>query len=294
MKPAKLDFTVLADGNIDYLEGNNDRMAVDDYDIFQGWVFTKRRNGKTSEQIATTCYDQMQYLYNHDTIQYEDTASGLLRQVVNMMPQRLQLGSVDDTRYKIKRIERDKAYIDMIGEALQATTVMTGERYIMYDTAGKLNLKALGEKVDDAPLTVSTAQDYSYESSIYKSTYTRVKIVQVRDDKTRGVYIAGDAEKQNEWGTLQFYKEVDESIVNPTAMAEGYLALSKYKTRELRVSGMKGNVKVHPGVLIPVNLNLGDIVQNSYLMVQNVTHKFTEVDTEYTMDLQLIGLKDSQ
>ena len=59
------------------------------------------------------------------------------------------------------------------------------------------------------------------------------------------------------------------------------------KTRELKVTGAFGDPTVRGGTLIPVKLNLGDIITNNFMLVEKVTHNFD--NDHYTMDLTLEG-----
>ena len=59
------------------------------------------------------------------------------------------------------------------------------------------------------------------------------------------------------------------------------------KMKPLKVSGAFGDPNVREGTLIPVKLDLGDIITNNYMLVQKVTHTFE--NDHYTMDLTLEG-----
>ena len=65
---------------------------------------------------------------------------------------------------------------------------------------------------------------------------------------------------------------------------------SRFSLHELTRRDAFGSPNVRAGTLLPVKLNLGDIVTNNYMLVEKVTHKFG--NDEYTMDLTLEGAWD--
>jgi len=74
---------------------------------------------------------------------------------------------------------------------------------------------------------------------------------------------------------------------NGAAKANALLSLYNSKTRKLRIKKAFGDVRIRAGSLIPVSLNLGDIVSNTFMLVEKVSHTFKE--SEHFMDLTLRG-----
>ena len=68
---------------------------------------------------------------------------------------------------------------------------------------------------------------------------------------------------------------------------EALLKLYNSKTRKLKISNALGDVRVRAGCLIGVALDLGDIIANTLMLVEKVTHTFKE--SEHLMDLTLRG-----
>ena len=100
------------------------------------------------------------------------------------------------------------------------------------------------------------------------------------------VFTATSPETIKQWGLLRYFEKVD----NPSIGKNKALALLKLynrKTRELKISGAFGDIKVRGGTLIPVKLYLGDIDVCNFMLVEKVTHKFT--NDHHTMDLTLDG-----
>lgn len=100
------------------------------------------------------------------------------------------------------------------------------------------------------------------------------------------VFFAQDEEHIEEWGLLRYYEEVSSASIGE-GKAKELLELYNRKTRTLRVTGAFGDINVRGGTMIPVILNLGDLVTNNYMIVEKVTHKFTR--DHHSMDLELDG-----
>ena len=131
-----------------------------------------------------------------------------------------------------------------------------------------------------------SAENFDYSSSIDDETYNSIVLYYKGDDDNIKIFTASSEATIKQWGVLRYFEEVD----TPTAAqnkANALLNLYNRKTRELKVSGAFGDPSVRGGTLIPVQLNLGDISTNNYMLVEKVTHKFTR--DAHTMDLTLEG-----
>lgn len=102
----------------------------------------------------------------------------------------------------------------------------------------------------------------------------------------REIYIAKDSAHINQWGILQYFDTLKEGE-NGAAKANALLSLYNSKTRKLKITKAFGDVRVRAGSLIPVSLNLGDIVTNTFMLVEKAVHTFNE--SEHWMDLTLRG-----
>lgn len=74
---------------------------------------------------------------------------------------------------------------------------------------------------------------------------------------------------------------------NGQAKADALLKLYNSKTRRLKIKNALGDARVRAGCLLGVALDLGDIIANTYMLVENVCHTFRE--SEHFMDLTLRG-----
>lgn len=283
--PGKLTFKVMKDENLSFAEGNPVRFKWDGHEVFYGFVFSKRRT--SNDYIDVTCYDQLRYLKNKDTYVIEDKTAG---EIIQMIADdfNLQTGSVADTGYKIgSLVEDNQTLYDIIGDAMDQTTMNTGNMYILYDDFGKITLKELGDMKVDVLVDDETAQSIDYTSSIDDNSYDQVKLIYENDQTgEREVYIAKDSNHINEWGVLQLFDTIDETE-NGAAKAESLLKLYNERTRKLTIKGIKGDCSVRAGCLIPISLNIGDLIVNNYLLIESCKHTFE--DNCHLMEIKVRG-----
>lgn len=283
--PGRLDFSVVKDGVINFQEGNPVKLVVDGIPMFYGFVFKKKRDkGDTIDVVA---YDQMRYLKNKDTITEEGLkASDLVKRIASDF--RLNLGIVEDTGYVLETIvEENTSLFEMILNALDQTLLNSKRMYVLYDDAGKLNLRNINSMRVGILIDAETGENISYESSIDDQTFNKVKLT-FNNEKTgkRELYVVQDGNSLNRWGILQYYEEL-QTEVGAAAKADALLKLYNQKTRKLTIKKAFGDVRVRAGCAIMVSLNLGDIITNQFMVVEKVTHIFDE--GTHFMDLDLIG-----
>lgn len=283
--PGTLTFKVIKDNILDFTEGDPVRLKVDGKNVFYGFVFKKKRDKQGI--IDVTAYDQLRYLKNKDTYVYSNkTASEVVKMVANDFG--LKCGAIEDTKYKIaSRVEDSQTLFDIIQNSMDLTLQNTKEMYVLYDDFGKIALRNIGNMKLNILLDSETGENFEYTSSIDGETYNRIKLVyENKDAGKREIYIAQDSSNINQWGVLQFFEKIDEKT-NGKAKADALLKLYNEKTRNLSVKDAFGDTRVRAGSLVAVSLSLGDIVLNSFLLVEDVKHKFSE--STHTMDLTLRG-----
>lgn len=283
--PGKLTFTLVKDANISYQEGDPVKMLVDDEPVFYGFVFKKTRNKDGT--ISNTVYDQLRYLKNKDTFTDEGlSASDLIKRLAEDF--NLNLGTVEDTGYTFETIvQENKTLFDMIQDALNETLLITGNLFVLYDDVGKLTLKNVNSMKVPVLMEESTAEDFNYESGIDSQTFNKIKLAYENEETgKREIYIAQDGEKINQWGVLQYFETVKTEI-GASEKAQSLLKLYDRKTRRLTIKNAFGDMRVKAGVGIPISLNLGDIIANTFMVVEKVTHTFK--NDQHMMDVTVIG-----
>ena len=283
--PGKLTFTVIKDQDINFTEGNPVRLVVDGEKLFYGFIFSKKRDKQ--QNITVTAYDQLRYLKNKDTYVYTNkTASDFIKMVAN--DYNLNLGTIEKTSYVIaSRVEDNTTLMDMIQNALDLELMNKKTMYVLYDDFGKLTLKSLESMKVGVVIDEETGENFDYTSSIDSQTYNKIKLV-FENEKTgkREVYIAQDSNNINNWGILQYYDTLQEGE-NGKAKADALLSLYNVKTRNLKITNAFGHLSVRAGSMVVVNLNLGDIAVQNFMLVEKCKHTFNE--SEHRMDLTLKG-----
>lgn len=283
--PGKLSFKVVKDDIISFTEGDSVKVSVDDQPIFHGYVFSKSRD--TGGTIDVVAYDQLRYLKNKDTIIFEEvTASEMIKKIAADCY--LRCGEIADTEYTLEsRTEDNKTLFDMIQSALDITVYHTDKLYVLYDDCGNLTLKDAATMRTDFLINEKSGEDLSYTSSIDSNTYNRIKLG-YENDKTgkREIYEARDSGHIEDWGLLQTYKSV-QNTVNVIELANTMLALYNQKSRSLSVKNMIGDLRLKAGTSPMVHLQLGDIEVNKYMVCEQVRHTFS--DNQHLMTATLIG-----
>lgn len=283
--PGTLKFDVLKDNILDITEGDAVTLKVNDKELFYGFIFKKKRDKE--HIISITAYDQLRYLKNKDTYVYENkTASELVQMIAADF--RLQMGEVDDTKFKIaSRVEENTSFFDMIQNALDLTLQNKNEMYVLYDDFGKIALKNIANMQLNILIDAETGENFDYTSSIDDNTYNKVKLTYDNEDTgTREIYIAQDSSKMNTWGVLQYFDTLKEGE-NGQAKADALLALYNKKTRNLSINNAFGDVRVRAGSLLPVILNLGDVIINNMMLIEKCKHEFK--NDQHSMTLTLRG-----
>lgn len=283
--PGKLSFVVLKDDIIKFEEGDAVRFQENDDSIFYGFVFSKKR-GKDGN-ITVTAYDQLRYLKNKDTYVYVNKTAG---EVVKMIASDflLNTGTIANTKYKIaQRAEDNKTLFDIVQSALDLTMQNAKEIYVLYDNFGKLMLENIANLKVPIVIDEQTGENFDYTSSIDEQTYNKIKLIFENEDTgKREVYIAQSSANINKWGVLQYFEKVNSST-NIQAKANALLELYNKKTRKLKITNAIGDNRVRAGSLIVVQLDLGDIKVQNFMLVEKVKHTYK--NQSHFMDLTLKG-----
>lgn len=286
--PGRLTFTVMKDQVLNFQEGNPVRLTMDGINVFYGFVFTKKRSKDKAGAIDVIAYDQLRYFKNKDAYIYPKamTASELIQALAR--DYLLRTGDLENTGYVIpRRIENNQTLFDTIQTALDLTLRNTKKLYVLYDNFGKLTLNNIESLKLDVLINPETAENFDYTTSIDSGTYNQIKLY-YDNDKTgkRESIVLPDEVNIRKWGVLQLCESVqDQGSIQ--AKAESLLSLYNLKTRSLGIKNAFGDIRVRGGSSVPVALDLGDIVANTYMVVERVKHSITS--ETHTMDLTLRG-----
>ncbi|HGM3395031.1 TPA: NlpC/P60 family protein [Clostridioides difficile] len=284
--PSKLEFTIVMDDILQFCEGNSVRLYYKGVGIFYGYIFQKKRDKEN--HIKIVAYDQLRYFKNKDTYVYSNkTASELVKMLAKDF--NLKYNVIEDTKYKISRIEENKTLFDMILTALDDTLREKKEMYVLYDDFGRLTLKNVASMKLDTVMNNDVIEDFDYNSSIDSDTYTKIKLVRDNEESgKRDVYIAQDSAHMRSWGILQMFDTVDKNMSEAEIKQKCDILLKLYnkKTKSLSLKNALGDIRVRAGCLVPVFLDLGDIDLQNYMLVEKVKHTFE--NNSHFMDLTLV------
>ncbi|HBG2098276.1 NlpC/P60 family protein [Clostridioides difficile] len=284
--PSKLEFTIVMDDILQFCEGNSVRLYYKGIGIFYGYIFQKKRDKEN--HIKIVAYDQLRYFKNKDTYVYSNkTASELVKMLAKDF--NLKYNVIEDTKYKISRIEENKTLFDMILTALDDTLREKKEMYTLYDDFGRITLKNVASMKLDTVMNNDVIEDFDYNSSIDSDTYTKIKLVRDNEETgKRDVYIAQDSTHMRSWGILQMFDTVDKNMSEAEIKQKCDILLKLYnkKTKSLSLKNALGDIRVRAGCLVPVFLNLGDIELQNYMLVEKVKHTFE--NNSHFMDLTLV------
>ena len=275
----------MQDSLLNFTEGNAIRFKYGDNNVFYGFIFSKKRSKEPL--ITITAYDQLRYLKNKDTYVYKNkTADEVIKMIGNDFL--LNLGTIEQTGYKIAtRSESNKTLFDIAQTAIDLTIQNKNEMYVLYDDFGKICLKNIERMKVGIVIDEETGENYDYSSSIDSDTYNQIKLTyDNKDTGKREVYIAKDSSHINEWGILQHYDTIDENT-NGQVKADALLKLYNQKTRKLEIKNAIGDVHVRGGSLVIVNMDLGDVKLQNFMLVEKAKHSFK--NNEHLMNLTLRG-----
>lgn len=284
-QPGKLTFSIFADSNINIQEGNAVSFRVNGEKIFYGFIFKKERDKEKT--INVIAYDQLRYFKNKDTYVYSNkTADELVKMIATDF--NLRVGSLDNTGFKIAfRVEDGQELFDVVQNALDLTLQNNKKMFVLYDDFGALTLKNIESMKLNMMIDEEAAENYKYTSTIDGETYNKIKLsFENEESGKREIYISQDTGNINNWGVLQHFDTIDEKV-NGKAMADALLQLYNRKTRNLTISNAFGDVRVRAGCSIPINLDLGDVVVQNFMVVEKVKHHFNK--DEHLMNLTLRG-----
>lgn len=283
--PGKLTFETKYEKDYKIVEGNSVLLTVDGVKFFYGFIFSRQMS--KDGVMSYTAYDQLRYLKNKETLIYKNKTAD---QVIKIIAERFNLncGKLASTAYKMSAVEDDATLFDIIQNALDNTLMVKNKVYVFYDKVGKLRLSNIADmKVNDCLIDEETGQDYTYKSTIDDGVYNQIKLVYENKDKgTYDLYMAKDSKNINNWGVLQLLEKIDDPDIGKLK-SQAYLKLYDQKQRNLRVSNVIGNTRVRAGSLVPVLLDLVDIKVANYMLVDKVTHTFS--NKQHSMELSLSG-----
>ena len=285
--PGKLTFTVITQSKIAIDNGDAVQVRVAGKPFFYGYVFSIKNTG-TGDKQEITVYDQLRYLKNkHSYVFANQSADQIIRTIAADFI--LETGVIEQTGFTIpSRVEDNQTLFDVIQGALDQTLLNTGELFVLYDDCGKLSLRNVRSMAVGYLIDTSNAGDFTYERSIDRATYNRIRVVveEGGDSGQRNAYQAQDSSSIARWGVLQLTEKA-ETAATAKSKASQMLTYYNRETRSLSLKSVFGDIRVRAGCSVPVTIDLGDVVLQQFLVVEKAQHIFRE--NEHFMDLVMKG-----
>jgi len=285
--PGKLTLKVIQDEDLNVEEGNAISLKVGKTSVFYGYIFRIARD--KTKIISLTCYDQMRYMKNKDTYNFENTTANRIAGMI-CSDFGIKTGELEETAYVIKYVVYDnKTLMDMVQDALDMTLTNTKQLYVMYDDYGKLTIKQIARMKVGLLIDADTAESFDFESSIDDETYNRIKLM-YEDSETheRTVWTAADSGTQQKWGTLQYFESINkDEKESAESKANTLLSLYNTKTKRLTINNVIGDLRVRAGSMVLVQLEMGTEKISNWMVVDSCTHTFKQ--NEHFMSLKVIG-----
>jgi len=283
--PGKMTFTVVQDKVLKVVEGNPVRFRYDGKNVFYGYIFEKSRKNK--DLVTITAYDQIRYLKYKDSFAYSNKKySDLLKMICNA--HHLAMGTICDTEYTLDPEVAEDTLLDILMNASDYTTLNTGKLYVLYDDFGKLCLKNCQDMMVNIVIDEESGESYEYTSTIDKDVYNKIVLARDNDETgERELYTITAEQNTAAWGELQYYESSDSDPETLKAKLKQLLKYYNQKRRKLTLKGLIGDTRVRGGSYIMVMFKFDDIKLQNFMLVEEVTHKFS--NGRHSMDLKVVS-----
>lgn len=293
-QPGKLTFEIKDVTDDVFFEGSNVVLWVNGKEVFDGYVFTRKRTDADTMQV--TAYDRLRYLQNKDSATFDKlTVEQIFVEICEaqklpyISPFNPRTGVAESyfDAYPTAPITHDnKTLYAMLQRALDETLIAKGRYLTVRDNLGVLELVDISELTTNLIIgDGSLLTGFDFESSIDSETYNYIKI----RDSNKQPYAELDVQNVGKWGRLQYYEELTESLneAQIKEKAEQLLRLYNRKTKSLTVKCVGvPDIIAGSGVALAIpKLAKEGVAQNQYAYCTKVTHSIS--NGEYSMDLTL-------
>lgn len=282
---SKFTFYVLKDSSVSFDQGDAVSVKYDDAGIFYGYVFSKYRD--KDNLIKVVCYDQMRYMKNRRTYTRGSmTLSEAVRRIASEYS--LNVGDIDSCNTLLKPVAADNvSLLDVVRKACKDVREISGERFILYDDCGRLNLKNEAGLAMNTVIDPSQAENFIYSDTIDRDTYNMIQIY--NDTKRlniREVTTVSDKETMGKWGALMLSRHTTEPE-NAYTQAKNLLKEYNRINRTIVLKTVKGDAGFIPGCSVYLKMTMGDLYFDRYVRVKKVIHKFK--NGFYSADIYIDG-----
>ena len=289
--PAKLEFEVLKD---DKLKIKNGSKVIAEYNgkcFFRGILTTYKysKNGI----MSVTAYDPIFYLIrSKETYNFKNkSADEIIKGIA--CDYQISFGHIDVTGYRFETLLFDnKSLLDIMLESLEKSVYLSKKENnfcLYYDPKDGLTLKSYGGLLTNFYIDESNYSDYSFESSIEKNSYNKIKVFYNEPKageakkKIQCFEIAEDKTTQKDWGgILQLTLKAD-SREQALDVKDPILKLYDLPTKTFSLKNVQGNIDVRAGMFVMFK----SLESNSahYVRIEEASHTIkTDI---HLMDLRV-------
>lgn len=291
-QPGKLVFTLQKDPNgiLNIQNGSLVQFIRGGKGVFYGYVFTMGTDATDIYKI--TCYDQLRYLKNEETILTKDMTVEEVFEKLCVLHQIRNYRVITPTKFTCPSYLHDKKSLYQILEhQIQQADIANGKQYFIRDNFGTLEFNEIGNCKTDVVLgKKALLMSYQFEISIDKDSYNQIKIIKDnKEAKKREVYQVFDSTTQKRWGFLQKLVKAEENqnSAQIEQLANNLLKLHNRETRSLKLTSL-GVQGLYAGSGFSLNLpKLKTSNNDQYLnmWILSATHNFRK--NFHTMDLEV-------
>lgn len=256
-------------------------------ELFRGTVFNRSRS--KSGMLTLTAYDMLQYFLENKDI-YNFSGKRLDEILLRMCKDfEVPHGSFVNTKEKVgKIIDQETPLYDIALRAMIDTHKASKRKFHIYSRLGKIHLTEL--KAQDIQWVLEVGNnviDYTYNTSI-EETVTRVKVASGEGSKTVTAVVT-DEEGKKQFGVLQHYEKVSETLSKSALIKKGKEILNEKKgvKKKLDLEAL-GIESVTSGNAIYAIID--DIRVKKTMYIDTDVHTFDR--NKHTMNLSLIETND--
>lgn len=278
-QPSTLELEIQNKDGAVFPNGSIVSFKVAELPVFYGFQF--KVDGKEDGNVTLTFYDQLRYLKYKDSLALGDNRIGNIFALI-CQAKGLKYKVVHNPTYILPpKLYDNKTYYEMLSDMIMQVFVATGQRLIVRDNFGVLELvdaDALRTNLFFGDGSLLSAFEYSV--SIDGDTYNIIKLEKEDSEtKEREVIHKYDDESIKYWGQLHYYEKVEEGV-NLASHAASLLALRnrEEKTLELEIVG-DIRLRAGMGILVGIDEIKDDFSPLRYYLIKECTHEISDVHT---------------
>lgn len=317
--PGKLEFSFHDNTDVQIKNGNTVYLSIDETKIFSGFVFSTQVD--EDNFVKVTAYDCLRYFKNTDfliiqegetdegiplnTI-YEVVATCCMRNNLKALKIVEALGPNEGPTRLSPYIFNGNTYFEIIEHCIDEMLVRKGIWYFVravrneFDRVEIRNIRNLN---DDEPVIIITDDEqlirkYTYSRSIDEDTFNQIRYTKEVEEgegsekiTKRYHYMVSNQASINEWGTLQYFENLNDSSLTEDQIQERAAMMLKLKNREtqsfrITIDGSKYVFAGAPVYVNIVNLTPYGFINGKLYIVESCTHIIK--GTDYSTDLNLL------